>query len=151
MTDKQNKVDSPLSTASLTGTLVLIAIQIIEASELPDQYHSFATAIASTLITFLSFHSTKLIKHWLDIRNIKINNKRMINEVDDALKALEKEINNPSACNDTKEHARKEHKKLSIQKIDLITCKIKLLDIHSTPTSKLTPKNPVSTKPAETD
>ncbi|MBF4383613.1 hypothetical protein EA848_06220 [Vibrio anguillarum] len=121
-------VDTPLSTASLSGTLILGASQLVEA-HVPTNYQAVCNVLASTLITYVAIHSTRKIQAYLHKRQVDNTQKEMIAVIDDSINQLDDII--AVSKGDVKKHAEANRNDLMRKKVDVVSGKLHILALDA--------------------
>lgn len=128
LTKPTANVDAPLSTASLSGTLILGASQLVEAF-VPTNYQALCSVLASTIITYVAIHSTRKIQAILHKRQVESAHKAMIVVIDESIQKLDEII--AVTEGDTKEHAEKKRSELLHKKVDVVSGKLNILALDT--------------------
>ncbi|ELV7517562.1 hypothetical protein QMU85_002567 [Photobacterium damselae] len=128
MTKPVANVDTPLSTASLSGTLILGASQLVEA-HVPTNYQAVCNVLASTIITYIAIHSTRKIQAYLHKRQVDNTQKDMIAVIDDSIKQLDDII--AVSKGDVKKHAEAKRNELLRKKVDVVSGKLNILALDA--------------------
>ncbi|NAX21119.1 hypothetical protein [Vibrio sp. V39_P1S14PM300] len=121
-------VDTPLSTASLSGTLILGASQLVEA-HVPTNYQAVCNVLASTIITYVAIHSTRKIQAYLHKRQVDNTQKEMIAVIDDSINQLDDII--AVSKGDVKKHAEEKRNELMRKKVDVVSGKLHILALDA--------------------
>lgn len=128
MTKPVSNVDTPLSTASLSGTLILGASQLVEA-HVPTNYQAVCNVLASTIITYIAIHSTRKIQAYLHKRQVDNTQKEMIAVIDDSINRLDDMI--ADSKGKTKKHVEAKRNELMRKKVDVISGKLNILALDT--------------------
>ncbi len=128
MTKPNAKLDAPLPTASLSGTLILCASQLIEA-HIPTDYQAVSNVLSSTAITFLAIHATRKLQALVHKRQVESANKKMLEVIESSVQQLTEIINTSEGS--VKDRAEKKREELLHKKVDIISGKLNILALDA--------------------
>ncbi|MCD9465433.1 hypothetical protein CJF25_21155 [Photobacterium phosphoreum] len=128
MTKPVSNVDTPLSTASLSGTLILGASQLVEA-HVPTNYQATCNVLASTLITYIAIHLTRKIQAFLHKRQVENAHTNTIAVIDDSIRQLNDIIE--VSKGDVKKHAETKRNELMRTKVNVVSGKLNILALDA--------------------
>ena len=127
MTKPNTNVDTPISTASLSGTLILGASQLIK-DFVPTDYQAVCNVLIPTAITYVAIHSTRRVQAYMHKRQVDNYQKDIALVIEGSIKELRDIISTSEG--DVKKHAQKNLDDLLRYKIDIISGKHNILALH---------------------